>query len=760
MKLLKPLAISVFIAATLVKSNTVDAQQLEFDLERIQRATVYVMQAQNVGDNLFITCVGSGTIVSRDGLVLTNAHNTVTSEACPGNTLIVALSVQLDEPPVPKFRAEISQADAGLDIALLRITRELDGRLVESQALTLPFVEIADSGTVSLDDTVTIVGFPGIGNDPVTIARGTINGFVTEPARVSTRSWIKTSAVIPGIMSGGGSYNQQGQLIGIPTTAPITRNSLNANCLPIQDTNGDGLVNANDICIVVGGFINVLRPSNFALPLIRAASLRLIVQPISAPPIQQTQTQNPPQFTRLFFASSVNEAGMPTSVISSLPAGSNSLYLFFDYANMTPESVYELRVTINGQPSADLSLSPVRWSGGQNGLWYIGSNDRPWPNGTYEFILAANGVTATSVARLVIGRVPETQPTFTDIAFGLLDLRDNPLGNGFVLPSGNVASARFIYRNMLDGMEWRTIWYLDGNEIPNSRQTNIWEYGASGSTTTSVRSDTGLPPGRYRLELYVTGESGGSPRLAATSDFTIAGAQQGAFPQIFTNAHFTIAASDSEAMTSPAVSNISDQVESLYSVFSWQQIARGTLWTMRWSVDGDVFYEQTVPWSTQESGENFLTRLSSPENIPDGTYTIDLYLNNVQLASTSAQVGIGQLPIDRFAQASGVQMRGQVLDANTLQGIPGVRLIVISKDFSVDEFTAAWDQNQIFEIAVTDSNGYFEIEQPLELSTDENPVAYSAIITAEGYLPVSADGLEVDETTENPLNTIIYLSRD
>jgi hypothetical protein len=137
-----------------------------------------------------------------------------------------------------------------------------------------------------------------------------------------------------------------------------------------------------------------------------------------------------------------------------------------------------------------------------------------------------------------------------------------------------------------------------------------------------------------------------------------------------------------------------------------------------------------------------------------------LYLNNVQLASASAQVGIGQLPIDRFAQASGVQMRGQVLDANTLQGIPGVRLIVISKDFSVDEFTAAWDQNQIFEIAVTDSNGYFEIEQPLELSTEENPVAYSAIITAEGYLPVSADGLEVDETTENPLNTIIYLSRD
>lgn len=750
----------ISIATTLVLFSRVNAQQPALDIERIERATVYVMQAQNVGDNLFITCVGSGTIVSQDGLVLTNAHNTLVSENCPGDTLIIGLNIRLGEPPVPKFRAEIAQADSGLDIALLRITQELDGRLVEPQTLTLPFVEIADSGTTRLDDTITVVGFPGIGNDPVITTRGTINGFVTEPARVSTRSWIKTSAVIPGIMSGGGAYDQQGKLVGIPTTAPVSRNMLNANCLPIQDTNGDGLVNTNDICIVVGGFINVLRPSNFALPLIRAASLRLTVESIAAVRTQQMPIQDTPNFTRLFFSASVNEAGMPTSVIRSLPAGSNSLYLFFDYENMTPETVYELRVTINGQPSPDFSLSPVRWSGGQNGLWYIGSNDRPWPNGTYEFILAANGVTATSVARLVIGGAPKSEPTFTDIAFGLLDTRNNPLGNGFVLPTGNVASARFIYRNMQDGMEWTTIWYLDGTEIPNSRQTNIWQDGASGATTTSVRSDTGLPPGRYRLELYVTEQTGESPRLAATSDFTIAGAQQGAFPQIFTNVRFTVAQSDAEAVASPPVSNVSDRIEILYSLFNWQQVAPGTLWTMRWSVDGNVFYEQTIPWNSQESGENSLTRLSSPGGIPDGTYEIDLYLNNVQLASTSAEVGIGQLPIDRFAQASGVQMRGQILDADTLQGISGVRLILISKDFSVDEFISAWDQNQIYAIAVTDSNGYFEFEQPLELSTEANPVAYSAIVTAEGYLPVSADGLEVDETTENPLNTIIYLTRD
>ena len=170
---------------------------------------------------------------------------------------------------------------------------------------------------------------------------------------------------------------------------------------------------------------------------------------------------------------------MPTSVISSLPAGSNSLYLFFDYENMTPETVYELRVTTNGQPNSDFSLAPVRWSGGEHGMWYIGSNDRPWPNGVYEFILFADGIaTPASTARLVIGESPTTAPSFSDIAFGILDLRNNLLGNGFVLPSGgNIASARFIYRNFENGQEWTTIWYLDGHEIPNSRQTNTWVDG-------------------------------------------------------------------------------------------------------------------------------------------------------------------------------------------------------------------------------------------------------------------------------------------
>lgn len=735
----------------IVDNAHVEAQTPLIDLDRLERATVYIMQTDNVGTDLLVTCVSSGTIVSRDGLILTNAHSIVPSKTCKGQTLIIAMASAAGEPPVPQYRAEIAQSDIGIDLALLRITRELDGRLVDSTSLRLPFVELADSSTVKLDETVTVIGYPGIGNDPITSVRGTITGFVFEPSSIAGGSaWLKSSALIPGTMSGGGVYNQQSQLIAIPTTAPVTSsNGVSTNCLAIQDTNRDKIVNENDYCVPTGVLINAMRPSNFARPLLRGASLGLSLETISTPGVE-TQTSGIPTFKRLFFAASVNPAGMPSSVISSLPAGSNNLYLFFDYENMTPETVYELRVTTDNVPNATFSLSPVRWSGGTNGMWYIGSGGQPWPNGVYEFTLFANGVAAPS-QKLTIGAAPSADPVFSDITFGLLDSRGQPQGNGFVLPAGNIATARFIYRNLENGLNWIAIWYLNGKEF--KRVESTWNAGPNGSSqNTSIEVAEGLLPGSYRLELYI------KDRLQATSDFTIAGSQQGALPQIFTKLRFTSANSDADAVTSTSISNFPQNLNALYALFNWEQIAPGTLWTLRWLVDGVPFYDQTLPWNNAQSGENFLMRLTAPNGLPDGTYSVELRINNVLLQKAQAQVGIGQLPIDRFARASGVQLRGHILDADTRLGVAGVTVVIISEQFSVSDFI--WNQDQVFDLAVTDSNGTFEISRPLEYSTADKPVAYSAIISANGFLPLTADGIEVKADTPNPLDLTIYLNKD
>jgi S1-C subfamily serine protease len=720
----------------------VHAQSDRIDLDRIQRATVFIMQARQNVTAPIMTCVGTGTIVSRDGLILTNAHNTVPNRSCPGELLLIALSVRAYEPPIPLYQAEIVQADEGLDLALIRITRTNDGRLVDPAVLALPFVQLAESDDLRLDSTLTVIGYPNIGDQAITQVRGTIVGFTAEPSG-GNRSWIKTSAQIPGTMSGGGAYNQDGDLIGIPTTAPITADSPDATCLTLQDTNGDGQANSRDDCVPTGGVINLLRPVSFARPLIRAASLGLQVEFLSSMRAVETAAGTP-SFSGLFFTPAVNEAGMPTSTIRALPSGSTSLYLFFNYANMTPETVYELQTTVDGVDNPTFGLSPVRWSGGQNGTWYVGTSEQPLPNGVYEFNLLIDGV-SSGTARLIVGPA-DTVPSFSDIVFGVEDIQGNIAGNGFVLPVASTISARFIYRNMVDGASWAAIWVRDNAEIPGSRVEEIWTFGEQGTRTIRIQSPSGLLPGSYRLDLYIDN------RLAATSQLTLAGAQDGRFARIFDDTHFTTAQSPEEARSSAAITSFSAGTEAIYALFDWQLLAPDTRWTVTWYIDDQVFFEQTLPWAASESGENFLMRLTSRETIPDGTYRLELKLNNLLFGSQTARVGIGQLPIDRFASATGVQMSGTIYDAYTSMGIVGASVFIVSEDFSAADFLRDWNQAQLFASAITDRTGRFEIDRLLQPE-----VPYSLVIIADGYLPITADGVEFAPTDES-FDIPIYLT--
>ncbi|MCK6577963.1 MAG: trypsin-like peptidase domain-containing protein [Anaerolineae bacterium] len=684
--------------------------------------------------------------MTRTGLIITNAHAAVSGEGCPGNDLIIAIGSEADAPPIPTYRAQIVQSDDGLDLALVQIDRQIDGRLIDPTSLSLPFVELADSDELQLDETLVVFGYPDIGNSGVQTTRTTLTGFGAEPSG-GDRAWIKTSISLEGAMTGGGAYNQVGQLVGVPATAPVLGISPETRCLSLQDTNQDSVINSQDRCVPVGGSTNVLRPSRFARPLFRAASLRLELQFQAVQTPSRTSVSGEPTFSRLFFSPTVNEAGMPASVVRTLPAGTESVYLFFNYTNMTPETVYELRVSNGGVVNATFSLPPVRWSGGINGLWYLGSSGQSWSNGIYDFTLLIDGVVADS-ARLLIGGGTEAQPTFSDIAFGIENTSGGVVGVGYVLPTGTIASARFVFRGMTPGLRWASIWYYEGTEV--LRETLDWSDGESGTKTIRIQDPAGLLPGSYRLELYL--DTGQGFRLASTSDFTLAGDPVGDFARIFENTRFTTAANLEDARTAPPLTSFGAGTETIYAFFNWNRIRPGTLWTLRWMVDGEPFYEQTAPWSTAENGENFLMQLSSPGGLPDGTYGIELVINRLVFARANARIGIGQLPIDRLAQASGVQMRGQVLDMETGAGVSGATVIVISELFNVEDFTERWEQEQVFSLTTTDLEGHFILGRLLQPSAP-----YSVFIIADGYLPVSADGLEVAADTP-PLNIPVFLT--
>ena len=724
------------------------------DFERIQRATVFVMQVG--GASLDTFCVGSGTLVRYDGLILTNAHTVQQSQACPGDDIIIAMTINPDEPPVPKYRADIVEINDGLDLALLRITREEDGRLIETDALpVLPFVELADTENIVLDDTIAVIGYPSLGNEGIQQTLGTITGFIAEPSG-GDRSWMKISSINPiaGTVSGGGAYNQRGQLIGVPTSAPLTRLESGGNCRTLEDTNDDGLINSNDTCVPIGDFISVLRPVEFARPLLRSASLGLQVELITVPRFQLASNEQP-VIERMYFATSVNN-NLPTRVVGSVPAGSTSLYLFFDYDNFSSDTVYEIRVNVDDMPSQTFSLPPVRWSGAEQGIWYVGSADQPYPNGEYEFRIFVNGVAAESQT-ITIGGQPEIVPTFSNLAFGFLDTDSNLTGESYVLPVSDIASARFVYSNMQPGIEWTTVWYYNGQSLT---QTNdIWDEqdGVNGlSDDKAIEPTGGLSPGNYRVDLGIS--AGGSPRLVATGSFVVAGTAGGVLPNVFQNIEFLRASGPLAQPSSLPAAAYPDGANTLYARFDWSQLATGTQWTMRWRVDDEIFYDVTQPWNAPVDGEDFTTRLTAPDGLPEATYTLDLLINGILLESEQVSIGIGQLAIDELAQFGGLQLRGQIVDASTQSGIAGATFVLISEDFSVADFE--WRQEQIYALAVTDRNGRFEIDRSLELDSP-----YSVYIVAEGYLPITRDGFLYDaETLEelggSPVTLSIPLQRD
>ncbi len=717
---------------------------IELNEDVIKHATVFIMQSYQSRNQPVISCVGSGTLVSADGLILTNAHVALPSETCRADQLVIAVTVRLDEPPIPTYTAEIVDSSRGLDLAILRINGYLDGRIVEPGSLQLPFVELGDSLSVGLDATISVVGYPNFGNDPVTITRGTVSGFTAE-ARAGDRAWIRTKATIPGTISGGGAYDRDGKLIGIPTIAPARAGGTLVDCRVLQDSNGDGRADSNDQCVPVGGFISALRPSRLARGLVRAATLGIR----QGESLAQTTPQAPqgsPTFSRLFFATGINEAGVPSTVVGSVPSATSSLYLFFDYDNMLDGMVYELRVTVDDVPNATYSLPAITWSGGPRGTWYIGSTGTPWENGSYNFRLFIEGREAASQS-IVIGRGPQDAPQFSDIVFGLLDAGGNLVGTNYVLPEGSAIQARFNYRNMTPGIPWSYIWYYEGQEV--LRDTLTWESDVQGTWIMAASAE--FLPGQYRLELYLQNS------LSATADFVVAGGAQGNESIVFSDFRFTTEQRGGEP-TGAIRADFPAGIEQLYVFFNWRLLQAGTLWTRRWTVDGDVLFEVTEPWQAPTDGENFFVSLDSLDVLPDGTYGLEITLANVRRANVTVKVGLGQLPVGAFASAAGVQMTGRITDAETGEGIPGAMFIVLKSEYSAEDFV--WNQSQVLGLSLADSEGRFRIPELLPRGTADEPLLYSVLVRAEGYLPVSADGIIVIENTGSPVEINVKLSRN
>lgn len=142
--------------------------------------------------------LGSGVIVSPDGIAVTNNH---VIRGGASAEIRVALADRRE------FDAKVILQDEKTDIAVLKI---------EGNGTVFPTLELADSDALEVGDMVLAIGNPfGVGQ---TVTSGIISALArTEMARSDAQVFIQTDAAINPGNSGGALVDMHGRLIGINT---------------------------------------------------------------------------------------------------------------------------------------------------------------------------------------------------------------------------------------------------------------------------------------------------------------------------------------------------------------------------------------------------------------------------------------------------------------------------------------------------------------------------------------------------------------
>lgn len=191
-------------------------------LERAQRATMQIWVPVDGRTNYF--SIGSGTVITKRGHILTNHHLFVDENGkavSARGEIFIALPPTGDmrEKTAIRYRAKMIQPDLTNDLALIQITAMRDNSALPAD-LGLTVAPLGDSDAVKIGDEVVILGFPSVGGESLTLTRGVISGFLM------TEGFIKTDAEINQGNSGGGAYNKMFQLIGVPSRLVQNRQSV------------------------------------------------------------------------------------------------------------------------------------------------------------------------------------------------------------------------------------------------------------------------------------------------------------------------------------------------------------------------------------------------------------------------------------------------------------------------------------------------------------------------------------------------------
>lgn len=166
--------------------------------------TVECFEGEITDNDRDIVGAGSGTIISADGYIVTNAH-------VLGNSKRYAVNIILNNSK--EYQAKIIGYDTWTDLALMKIDAE-----------DLKPVTFGDSSLVNVGDDVIAIGSPGGEKFQNSLTKGIVSAVDRELSINRYVRYIQSDAAISPGNSGGPLCNIYGQVIGITTAKTVATN--------------------------------------------------------------------------------------------------------------------------------------------------------------------------------------------------------------------------------------------------------------------------------------------------------------------------------------------------------------------------------------------------------------------------------------------------------------------------------------------------------------------------------------------------------
>ena len=205
---MKKIALSLLFAFSFCCLSTISAQAANLE---IASETVSVISYDLTKNNHVLEQkTASGTIISANGLVLTNKHVVTDPNDELYENFAICIVSDTNKKPDCLYTASVLATDKSLDTALLRIDpTDIYGKPVPS----FPHLSYENKSLPETGESIELVGFPGIGGKTLTFTKGQVSGYDDK----ENINLIKTDAAISPGNSGGTAKDGEGNFVGVPS---------------------------------------------------------------------------------------------------------------------------------------------------------------------------------------------------------------------------------------------------------------------------------------------------------------------------------------------------------------------------------------------------------------------------------------------------------------------------------------------------------------------------------------------------------------